>query len=123
MVFGAFDGLHAGHKEMLKEAKALGEHLVTVVAQDAIVRQLKGGEPKLNIAERIADLQELDGVDEVVAGDADMSTWEVVKRHRPGVIAIGHDQDTLKEDLEKHIDELGYTPQLVQLKHYEVNKE
>ncbi len=122
MVFGVFDGLHEGHRAMLAEAKSLGDHLIVAVAQNHIVEHLKGHQPKLDLAERFAHLQAVDGVDEVVVGDAKLATWEVVKRHRPEIIAIGYDQELLKESLEKHLPELGYTPEIKMLAAREPNK-
>lgn len=98
MVFGVFDGLHDGHKEFLKEAKKYGEYLIVVVAQDHIVNHLKGHEPKLNVGDRLAHLEKIDGVDEVIIGDRELSTWEVVKKYQPDVVVFGYDQDTLREN-------------------------
>lgn len=121
MVFGVFDGIHEGHRTMLKEAKSLGDYLIVVVAQNHIVEHLKGHQPKIDLAQRFAHLQEVDGVDEVIIGDAEISTWQVVKKHRPDIIGIGYDQKLLKEDLEKHLPELGYTPEIKMLNAYEPN--
>ncbi len=121
MVFGVFDGIHEGHKALLKEARSYGEHLIAVVAQNHIVEHLKGHLPKVDIGERIAHLEAEDNVDEVVIGDAEFSSWEVVKKYQPDVIALGYDQDMLREDLEKHVEELGYVPEIVELDAFEPN--
>jgi len=123
MVFGTFDGLHEGHRAMLKEAKALGDYLIAVVAQDHIVEHIKGHSPEKNLAERFEHLEKQDGVDKVVIGDAEMSTWFTVKRYKPDIIAIGHDQHMLKSDLERSLPEWGYKPKIKVLNYYEVNKE
>ena len=39
MAVGVFDLLHAGHLHYLEQAKALGSHLVVVVAHDDTVRK------------------------------------------------------------------------------------
>jgi len=121
MVFGVFDGLHDGHRAMLKEAKGYGDYLIVVVAQDHIVKHLKGHLPKINLAERMIHLQEEDYVDEVVIGDAELSVWEVVKKYQPDVIALGYDQNLLKEDLEKHLPQLGLKPEIKVMKSFEPN--
>jgi len=123
MVFGTFDGLHDGHKAMLKEAKNLGDYLIAVVAQDHIVQHLKGHLPKINLLERFEHLQDVDEVDKVVIGDAETSAWNTVKKYKPDIIAIGHDQELLKEDLEMSFDTLGYEPDIAMLKYHEVNEE
>ncbi|HEY4475649.1 MAG TPA: adenylyltransferase/cytidyltransferase family protein [Candidatus Paceibacterota bacterium] len=123
MVFGTFDGLHQGHRAMLQEAKALGDYLIAVVAQDHIVEHFKGHLPKKNFAERFEHLEKVDHVDQVAIGDAELSIWNVVRRHKPDIIAIGHDQDLLKKDLENSMAELGYKPKIEVLTYYEANKE
>jgi FAD synthetase len=121
MVFGVFDGVHEGHEAILKEAKALGDHLIVVVAQDHIVQHLKGHQPKINLTDRFEHLKKADMVDEVVIGDAELGTWEVVKKEKPDVIALGYDQESLKADLEAHMDKFEKKPELVVMKSYEPN--
>ena len=122
MVFGTFDGIHEGHRAMLKEAKALGDYLIAVVAQDHIVEHLKGHAPRINLAERFAHLEAEDAVDEVVIGDAKLSGWGAVKKYKPDVIAVGYDQYALKKDLEKHIGEFDPKPEIKTLAAFEPNK-
>jgi FAD synthetase len=99
----------------------LGDYLVVAVAQDHIVRHLKGHEPQLSIADRFEHLQNEDGVDEVVIGDADLSVYEVVKQHKPDVVALGYDQMLLKEDLEKNRDKFNWPLELRVVSGYEPN--
>jgi len=119
MVFGVFDGLHDGHKAFLKAAKELGDYLIVAIAQDQVVMHLKGELPKINLANRFNELQTVDHVDEVVVGDEEQSTYEVVKKYHPDIIALGFNQDLLKEDLEKNLSKIGYSPKIVVLKKYE----
>lgn len=125
MVFGTFDGLHDGHRAMLKEAKALGDYLIAAVAQDHMVEHLKGHLPQKNFVERFEHLEKADHVDKVVIGDAETGTWNVVKRYKPDIIGIGHDQHMLKRDLEFQIKnkKLGYKPEIVMLHYEEIEKE
>lgn len=99
MVFGVFDGLHDGHRDLFRQAKERGRYLIAVVAQDRIVEFLKGRLPKRSLAQRIEDLQKEKLVDEVALGDAELSGYEVVKKHKPDIIVFGYDQDELKKDL------------------------
>ncbi len=122
MVFGVFDGLHDGHKYLLKRARSLGDYLVVVVAQNHIVEEIKGHQPRLDLAERFAHLEAQDGVDQVLIGDEDHGTWEVVKANRPDVVAFGYDQQALKADLESHMGEFDPKPDMVVLDAYEPNK-
>lgn len=121
MVFGVFDGVHEGHRHFFKEAQKLGDHLVAVVAQDHIVRHIKGHEPQLDLAARFAHLQIEDGVDEVIIGDSELSVYDVVRQHRPAVIALGYDQTLLKEDLDKHRAKFDWPLELRVISAYEPN--
>jgi len=122
MVFGVFDGIHEGHRAMLKEAKRHGDFLVAVVAQDHIVERLKGHLPRIDLTERFEHLQKEDGVDRVVIGDAELGIWGVIQRHQPDVVALGYDQAALKVDLEGHLKNSRLQPELIILKSFEPNK-
>lgn len=121
MVFGVFDGIHEGHRMFLREAKKQGDYLIAVMAPDHIVEHLKGKRPKINLSERIEHLKKEDLVDEVVIGDPVLSTWEVVKKYKPDIVACGYDQKALKEDLERNLKRLGVKPEIKVMKSYEPN--
>ncbi|MBP6084707.1 adenylyltransferase/cytidyltransferase family protein [Candidatus Gracilibacteria bacterium] len=95
--FGVFDGIHDGHREMLKEARSLGNYLIISVTQDHIVEMLKKHKTRQNLQERIDALKAAELADEVVAGDPDISTWKVLQSYQPDVIALGYDQRHLLE--------------------------
>lgn len=99
LVFGAFDGIHGGHRYFLSEAKKKGTHLTVVVAPDVAVVALKGHFPARALAERMADVEALHIADCVVAGDEEAKNWGVLKRERPAIIALGYDQHGLQEAL------------------------
>jgi cytidyltransferase-like protein len=65
LVTGGFDPLHSGHIQYLKAAKELGDRLIVGVNSDAWLSRKKG-KPFMPMVERIAVLQELKCVDEVV---------------------------------------------------------
>lgn len=110
LVFGTFDGVHEGHRALFKQARQHGDYLIAVVAQDHIVERLKGRLPKNDLPERIDALRREKLVDEVILGDAELSTYDVVLRHKPDIIALGYDQKELKKDLEKYFKELNGKP-------------
>jgi rfaE bifunctional protein nucleotidyltransferase chain/domain len=67
MTNGCFDVLHPGHIRYLRQARALGDRLIVAVNDDASVRRLKGADRPVNaLADRMALLAALDGVDWVV---------------------------------------------------------
>lgn len=122
MVFGVFDGIHRGHRDFFEQAKALGDYLIVVVAQDSSVQRLKGHPPKMNLAERLEYLEEEGDVDEVVMGDLKLSSWDVIKKYMPDIIALGYDQKLLREDLNKNLSSLDIKPEIKILDEYEPNK-
>lgn len=101
MAFGTFDDLHPGHEHFLKEARALGDQLIVVVARDKSVRELKHREPKYNEETRRHAVEKLTLVSKAVLGDDTLGTYEVILRHHPNIIALGHDQSALAEDLHR----------------------
>ncbi|GAB2498041.1 PfkB family carbohydrate kinase [Nocardiopsis aegyptia] len=63
---GCFDVLHAGHVDLLRRARALGDRLVVLLNSDSSVRALKGPDrPIVGERDRARVLSELACVDEV----------------------------------------------------------
>jgi len=103
VIFGVFDGIHAGHSSFIGEAKKQGNHLVAIVARDQIVLVLKGKLPKHNEVDRIKSLLKVPEVDLVLLGDPEMSTYNILKEVKPQVIFLGYDQQDLEKNLNKMI--------------------
>lgn len=116
MVFGTFDRLHDGHRYFLSQARKLGEHLTIVVARDSVVRALKGRQPTQLLTPRMrsAKLEKL--ANRVVAGDSRLSTWSVIKKYRPEIIALGHDQEQLAKALKQIASKFKFLRQIKVLK-------
>ena len=69
---GVFDILHAGHVQLLRRARALGDVLVVGLNSDASTRRLKGPTRPVNReSDRIALVSALDAVDYAVLFDED----------------------------------------------------
>lgn len=80
IVSGGFDPLHSGHIAYLKAAKALGERLVVGVNSDAWLI-VKKGRFFMPLKERMAIIQELACVDDVVAfDDSDGSAIDLINK-------------------------------------------
>jgi D-beta-D-heptose 7-phosphate kinase/D-beta-D-heptose 1-phosphate adenosyltransferase len=88
---GVFDILHKGHFELLNEARNLGDKLVVGINSDASVKRLKGEtRPVNNVHKRIAQLEMLPWVDEVIVFEED-TPYELIKQIKPHVIVKGGD--------------------------------
>lgn len=118
MVFGVFDGVHEGHRALFREARKHGDYLIAVVAQDQMVEHLKGHLPKLNLGNRIEGLQKEELIDEVVLGDAELGSYEVVLKHRPDVIALGYDQEIFMESLKENLKKFDWRPEIKIMRSY-----
>ncbi|MBI4406464.1 FAD synthase [Candidatus Micrarchaeota archaeon] len=122
MVFGTFDFLHLGHLDFFKQAKALGNKLLVVVARDSNVKRIKGELPFFSECERLEMVQNLKIVDEAVLGD-EKNFFSAVAAYKPGVIALGYDQRSLFEGyISEKLNELGLKTKIVRLKPFQGNR-
>ncbi|HEU5230141.1 MAG TPA: D-glycero-beta-D-manno-heptose 1-phosphate adenylyltransferase [Ktedonobacteraceae bacterium] len=88
---GVFDILHAGHVQLLRQAKELGDVLVVGVNSDRSTRRIKGaGRPINGERDRMALVAALDVVDHVVLFDEDTPT-ELIRALRPHIHVKGGD--------------------------------
>ena len=118
MAFGTFDFLHPGHIFFLRNAKALGDELVVVVARDRNARILKGRKPLNSEADRLALIKALGFVDKAVLGDRQLRDWGVIKKFHPTAIALGYDQWASIPSLRKELDKKGLSPQIARIKSF-----
>ena len=88
---GCFDLLHAGHVAYLRQARALGDHLVVALNSDQSVRDLKGAGRPVNCQDdRAVILRALRCVDKVVVFDGQRATG-VIAALAPEAYAKGGD--------------------------------
>ena len=107
LVFGAFDLLHKGHVHFLNEAKKFGDVLVVAMASDAVIFKLKGCRPHNGFSERRKNLLRLQIADKVVSGDARLGSWKILRKIKPGIIALGYDQKELEKELFAFLQKTG----------------
>lgn len=92
LVGGCFDLLHFGHISFLKQAKALGDHLVVALESDENVRRKKGdARPIHNQSQRKEMLEALSFVDEVISLSPIHGFDEyldMVNKVHPAIIAV-----------------------------------
>ena len=91
---GVFDVLHAGHVQLLTQAKALGDLLVVGLNSDESAKRLgKGPDRPVNtLQDRIAVVEALKPVDFVLSFDQDTPT-ELIAMLKPDIHVKGGDYD------------------------------
>lgn len=88
---GCFDILHAGHVDLLRNARALGRRLIVGINTDDSVRRLKGESRPINTLDaRIEMLKALDCVDAVIPFDTD-TPEELITTLSPEILVKGGD--------------------------------
>lgn len=122
MVFGSFDGPEESYKAFLDEARTNGEYIIAVVAHDNLIEHLTGELPVFDFSERFAALKEKGGVHEIVVDNGDMSMADLIRTHAPDVIALGSDQEVLREAIEAELERLNEPIEIKVLQAFESNK-
>lgn len=105
VIFGVFDGLHAGHMAFINEANTYGDRIIAIVARDSVVEKLKNKKPEKSELVRLQEIADLIEIDEAYLGDEEEGKYEVLKRVSPDIICLGYDQialgDSIKMALER----------------------
>ena len=121
MVFCTFDVLHPGHLYFFREAKRKGARLLVVLARDKTIRTIKGKEPCHPEKERLVQVSKVPLVDKAVLGNL-KDQYAAIRRHRPAVIALGHDQESFVDGLQEFIEKEGLNTRIVRLSPYKRHK-
>jgi D-beta-D-heptose 7-phosphate kinase/D-beta-D-heptose 1-phosphate adenosyltransferase len=88
---GVFDILHAGHVQILRRAKELGDVLIVGINSDASTRRLKGAARPVNHErDRLALVSALESVDHAIVFDED-NPAELIRTLRPHIHVKGGD--------------------------------
>lgn len=115
---GTFDHLHLGHANFLKQAKALGDELVVIVARDENVKRIKNILPEHNEAERRENVEKTGIPDKVILGYTDKDIFLILSELKPDIIALGYDQRVSEEAIQKRLQNC----KVVRLKPYKPDK-
>lgn len=116
LLFGTFDGLHEGHRAMLKEARQHVDKLVVSLALDEVVAELKGKAPLHPWSDRSQELAESGLIDEVIAGDRQLGMYTAISSLAPSAILVGYDQIPLVKDLRRFLAESSLSIPIIILK-------
>ncbi len=120
MVFGTFDGLHAGHFDFFKQARKLSSKpfLIVSVARDRNVLRIKGKPPFFNEKKRLILIKKSGLANKVVLSGLTNHIPHIIKEH-PSIIALGYDQKAYVKNLRKDLKNKGVSTKIIRLKSYE----
>ena len=108
MIFGTFDNVHDGHRALFHQATEHGDKIIAVVARDETVEQVKGRRPQCHECERVAELLQIDVIDDIILGYGGKDKCVVVRDHKPDVILLGYDQEHFVDELYVLADEQDF---------------
>ena len=105
---GVFDCFHIGHLNLLRNAKALADHLLVAVSTDDLVSSYKDRTPLVPFEERIEIVRAIRCVDEAVA-QTDRDKFKAWEQFSFDIWAIGDDWygDPYYMDLRERFDRVG----------------
>ena len=87
---GVYDMFHIGHLNILKRAKEQCEYLIVGVTTDALCFERKGKYPVIREDERVAIVDAIQYVDQVILQD-DMNKLEAVNQYNVDAVFVGSD--------------------------------
>ena len=104
---GCFDVMHAGHIDMLKYARGLGQRLIVGLDTDERVRSNKGPtRPINNLALRIKFMEAIRYVDEVKTFGSDDELKALIRASNADTIVVGKEYENgtvIGRELFKHV--------------------
>lgn len=112
LTFGTFDHIHPGHHHYLTSAKSQGGKLITIIARDSSVKEIKKFLPDHDEHQRKRMVEELGIADEVVLGDSD-DHLRCIHQYRPDIIYLGYDHHVDTSSLETYCRSLGLPTRIV----------
>jgi FAD synthetase len=121
LVFGSFDLIHPGHHYFFEKAKSYGSYLIVVLAHDKTIKEVKGKKPLYDLYERKKQLEKIDIIDEVIIGSLN-DKYQAIKKFKPDVICLGHDQFTFVDNLRTFLKKEKLESKVVRLKPYKRDK-
>lgn len=124
MVFGTFDGLHLGHLNFFKQARALAQgksFLIVSIGRDKNVFRIKKRRPRLNERERKKLVKGSGQADRVILSGEQNHLPHILKE-KPDIIALGYDQRAYVKNLKMDLKNQGLSIKIFRLKPFQPNK-
>ncbi|TFG33067.1 FAD synthase [Candidatus Thorarchaeota archaeon] len=115
---GKFDILHLGHIAYLEQARKLaGEdgELIVIIALDKTIEKERGAPPVFPQEQRRKLVEAFGCVNKAIIGIDTEDHTEIVLQIEPDIIALGYDQYTDVERMERCISERGLHTKIVRL--------
>lgn len=115
---GKFDILHLGHVSYLEQAREIaGEdgELVVVIALDKTIVRERGAPPVFPAEQRRKIVESLKFVDRALIGLDTEDHTKIVSEIDPDIIALGYDQYTDTNAMEKFLESNGLKAKIVRL--------
>lgn len=108
ITYGTFDLFHVGHLNILRRAKELGDYLVVAVSSDKF-NEMKGKKAYHSVNDRVAILEAIEFVDEVIVEEGWEQKNSDIKEHNIDIFVMGDDWKGKFDDL-KELCEVVYLP-------------
>lgn len=121
LTYGTFDLFHIGHLNLLRRAKELGDYLVVAVSSDAF-NAIKGKKCAIPDYERMAIVEAIKYVDEVIPENSWDQKISDVKEHDIDIFVMGNDW-TGKFDFLNDYCEVIYLPRTDGISTTQIKKE
>lgn len=120
ITYGTFDILHAGHINLLRRARALGDRLVVGLSSDEF-NQGKHKSALLNYENRKSVLECIRYVDEVFPEHSWEQKVDDIRRYGAQVFVMGHDWEGKFDFLSEHC-EVVYLPRTADISTTEIKQ-
>jgi len=102
-VASAFDLLHAGHCEYLKEAKSVCDYLVAALHEDPHCERSWKNSPVQTIIEREIQLSSIKYIDEIIKYKTEADLERILSKIRPDVRVVGDPGPVTGEQYCSHV--------------------
>ncbi len=89
ITFSCFDLLHAGHVQMLEEAKSQCDYLMVGLQTDPTIDRPEKNKPTQSIVERYTQLRSCKFVDEIIPYDTEKDLEDILKLYKIDVRILG----------------------------------